>query len=242
MGAKCRGIIVLLAAFASSAVRADEPRVSVHVNALLAAGDVSFGTRRSVSVLSRVVSVDADYSLDSALGFDLGVQLGLTDNVGLRASLSRATREGAGVLTADLPPLPFGLPSTIGATLPDGRVQETAGHLDLVLGGGLGPVRGSVFGGLTLFDLDAQLFGPVSIMVPGLPPIPVGSTTALEVSDSPTGWNAGLGLDVRLSEHLGLGGFLRYAHAKATLDAPGFDPIEVDAGGVHVAFGLRVLF
>lgn len=241
MGAKCPGIIVLLAALASGAARADEPRLAVHVNAVLAAFDLTFGTTRSVSVLSRVVSVDADYSLDSAVGFDLGVQLGLTDNVGLRASFSQATREGGGVLTADLPPLPLGLPSTIDATLPDGRIQESAGHLDLVLGGGLGPVRGSLFGGVTFFDLDAQLFGPVNIVIPGLPPIPVGSATVLEVSDSPTGWNAGLGLDVRLADHLGLGGFLRYSHAKATLDAPGFDPIEADAGGVHAAVGLRVL-
>ena len=242
MGAKCRGIIALLAALLSVAARADEPRVALHANVVLAAGELSFGATRTVPVLSRDVSVKASYSLDAAFGFDLGLQLGLTDNIGVRASVSRATRQGDGVPTAELPPLPFGLPSSIDATLPDGRVEETAGHLDLVVSGGLGPVRGLLFGGVTLFDLDARLFGPVNIVVPGLPPIQVGAATALEVSDSPTGWNAGVGLDARLADHLALGSFLRYSHATATLEPPGFDPIDVDAGGVHVAVGVRVLF
>lgn len=166
----------------------------------------------------------------------------MTNAIAVRASFSHVTREGDGALRADLPPLPFGLPRAVDATLPDGRVEEGAGHLAVVLGGNLGPLRGSVFGGLTLFYLEARLLGPAIIMVAGLPPIPVGSATALTVSDSPTGWNAGLGLEGRLSAHLALGGFLRYSQATATLDAPGFDPIDVDAGGVHVAAGVRVSF
>ena len=232
----------MLAALCHGSAGAEEPRLALHANVALAAGELSFGTTRTLSVLSRDVSVRATYALDTALGFDLGLQLALTSNVALRASFSRVTREGNGVLHAELPPLPFGLPRSLDATLPDGRVEESAGHLDLVLGGGAGPVRGSVFGGVTLFDLDARLLGPATIMVPGLPPIPIGTMALLETSDATTGWNAGLGLDVRLSAHLGLGAFLRYAHARATLDPPGFDPIEVDAGGAHAAAGVRVYF
>jgi opacity protein-like surface antigen len=239
---KCRGLIALLAALCEGPAAADEPRVALHANVALAAGELSFGTTRTLSVLSRDVSVRANYTLDAALGFDLGLQVALTNNVALRASFSRVTREGNGVLHAELPSLPFGLPRDVDATLPDGRVEERAGHLDLVLGGGTGPVRGSVFGGLTLFDLDARLLGPAAIMVPGLPPIPIGTRAPLETSDSTTGWNAGLGLDVRVSAHLALGAFLRYAHARATLDPPGFEPIEVDAGGAHAAAGVRVSF
>ncbi len=242
MGSEYRAAIALLAALCPGLARADEPRVAFHANVALAAGELRFGTTRTVPVLSRDVSVRATYALAATLGFDLAVQLALTDGLALRASFSRVIREGNGALRAELQPLPFGLPSAVDTILPAGRVEESAGHLDLVLGGNLGPLRASVFGGLTLFDLDARLLGPATILATGLPPIPVGSSTALTVSDSPTGWNAGLGLDARLAAHLALGGLLRYSHATATFDARGFDPIDVDAGGVHVAAGLRVSF
>jgi opacity protein-like surface antigen len=221
---------------------AAEPRVALHANIALAAGELSVGATRTLSVLSRDVTVRAHYALEAAVGIDIGLQVAVTDNLGVRASFSHVTREGDGSLTAELPRLPFGLPGAIDATLPDGRVAESAGHLDLVLGGALGPARASVFGGVTRFELDARLLGPATIVVPGLPPIPIGTATVLEASDSPTGWNAGIGLDGRLADHLALGGLLRYSHAKATLDAPGFDPIDVDAGGVQVAAGVRLSF
>src|SRR5262245_5231212 len=241
MAAKQCGLVALAAAMVGAA-SAQEPRFALHANIALAAGDLSFGTAGTTSVLSRDVSFDASYSLDSAVGFDLGLQVALTNALGVRLSVSHATREGNGTLSAELPPLPFGLPSHIDATLPDGRVEETAGHIDLVVGGGLGGLRASAFGGVTLFDLEARLLGAATVMVPGLPPIPIGSSTALVVSDSPTGWNVGAGLDFGLSSHLGLGGFVRYAHANARLEPPGFEAAEVDAGGVHIAGGLRLLF
>lgn len=64
-------VIALLAAPCALAARDDEPRLSLHANVALAALDLSFGTAGTLPVLSRDVSVNASYTLDAALGFDL---------------------------------------------------------------------------------------------------------------------------------------------------------------------------
>jgi hypothetical protein len=53
-----------------------------------------------------------------------------------------------------------------------------------------------------------------------------------------------VGADVRwmFTQQVGAGVLLRFTRASVELDAPGNRSIEVDAGGAHVAAGLRIVF
>lgn len=219
-----------------------EPRFEVHLNGLFAWGDLDFSETRQFRLLGRNVPVTAAYEMDSALGFDLGLQLNVAGPFGLRASVSRAVHEGSGRLTLELPPLLPGLPRQVEAALPDGRVEETAVHVAAVLSLETGPARISALGGVTFFDLEARLLDSVEVSLPARAPLSFAGSPSLEVSDSPVGWNVGIGLDFRLSDAVALGGFLRYSRASAELEPPGGDPIELDAGGAHAGLGLRLRF
>jgi opacity protein-like surface antigen len=239
----CRSacLITLTLAFAASAA-AREPRLALHLNGIAAVGELDATARGSFRLLGLDVPASATYALDPALGFDAGLQVDVAGPLGIRASVSRAVRKGAGALAAQLPPLPFGLPSRVDALLPEGRVAETAVHVDAVLSARAGRVRPSALGGATLFDLRARLLERVDITVPGVGPVPIFGSPSLEVSDSPVGWNAGVGVDVLLSRALALGAQLRFSRATATLRLPNVDPIDLDAGGVHAGVGLRLRF
>jgi hypothetical protein len=237
----CACLVTATLALATPAA-AREPRLALHLNGIVALGELDATARGSFRLLGLDVPAIARYALDPAVGFDAGLQLDVAGPLGVRASLSRAVRRGAGALAAELPPLPFGLPRRLEAALPEGRVAETAVHLDLVLSARAGRVRPSAFGGATLFDLRARLLERVELAVPGVGTVPVFGSSSLDVSDSPVGWNAGVGVDVLLSRALALGAQLRFSRATATIQLPNVDPIELDAGGVHAGAGLRLRF
>lgn len=236
-----RRATLALLLFAGPAL-AEEPRFELHLNGLFAWGDFDFSETRSFRVLGRDLPVTAAYDLDSAFGFDLGLQVNVAGPLGLRASVSHATHEGSGSASAATPPplLPF-LPDRVSVALPDGRVQETAVHLAAALSADAGPLRLAALGGVTFFDLEARLLGRVDVVVGGGSPLGVLGAP-LELSDSPVGWNLGLGVDLRLSKSIGVGGFLRYSRATALLVPPGGAAIELDAGGAHAGLGLRLRF
>jgi opacity protein-like surface antigen len=227
---------------AASPAFAGEPRLELHLNGLFAWGDFDFSETRTLRVLGRDVPVAAAYDLDSAFGFDGGLQVNVVGPLAFRASVSHATHEGTGRLTASLPPILPGLPSQVEAALPDGRVSETAAHVSAVLSLEAGPVRVSALGGITFFDLEASLLESLDVSFPGGTPIPVPGLPNVAVSDSPTGWHVGLGVDFQVAEHVALGGFLRYSQAKAELVPPRGNVIELDAGGAHAGLGLRLMF
>jgi opacity protein-like surface antigen len=238
---KCLWLIALIA-LAPSPASAQDPRVELHLNGLFAWGDLDFSETRTLRVLGRDVPVTAAYDLDSAFGFDAGLQVNVVGPLAFRASVSHAAHEGAGRLTASLPPILPGLPSRIEATLPDGRVSETAVHVSTVLSLEVGAARVSALGGITFFDLEASLIESLDVSTPGGTPIPVPGLPSVEVSDSPTGWHVGLGVDFRVAEHVALGGFLRYSQATAELVPPRGNVIKLEAGGAHAGVGVRFLF
>ncbi len=233
---------VLLVLLAAPGARAEDARFEVHLNLMGAWGDLDFADVRAFPILGREITAITSYDLDSAVGFDAGVQVNVVGPLGVRASVSRAVHDGTGLLTAAiLPPIP-GLPRSVEAEIPGGQISETAAHLDGVVSGHMGRVRLSAFAGVTFFRLEAQLLDRVDISFPGGSRIPVIGPPSLEVSDSPTGWNVGVGLEVGVSKLVSVGGFVRYSQATAHIRPPLSDPIQMEAGGAHTALGVRLRF
>ena len=69
-------------------------------------------------------------------------------------------------------------------------------------------------------------------------------TKANVVTQTATGWGGHVGVDVvvSLSDHVGLGGIMRYTRATAELRSPDKATFSVKAGGLQVGGGLRLSF
>lgn len=68
-----------------------------------------------------------------------------------------------------------------------------------------------------------------------------GVTTARE-DGSHVGYNAGVDLSYFFSNHAGIGGFVRYSHAKLDIPTPGGTSVSAEAGGLQPGVGFRVRF
>jgi len=62
------------------------------------------------------------------------------------------------------------------------------------------------------------------------------------VSDSAVGFNLGLDLGFYFSQHIGIGGLLRFSRGTVYLDVPEGEALSVETGGVQSTAGLRIRF
>lgn len=69
-------------------------------------------------------------------------------------------------------------------------------------------------------------------------------TEASVVTQTAAGWGGHVGVDVAvsLSDHVGLGGIVRYTRVTAELRSPDKASFSIKAGGLQVGGGLRLSF
>ena len=61
------------------------------------------------------------------------------------------------------------------------------------------------------------------------------------ISGGGVGATGGIDVSYLVTKRVGVGGDVRYSYASATLN-PSTQPADVRLGGLHAAFGVRVLF
>jgi len=66
--------------------------------------------------------------------------------------------------------------------------------------------------------------------------------SAQRVSNSTVGFNVGLDLGFYFSQHVGVGGLLRFSRGTVYLDVPEGEALSVETGGVQSTAGLRIRF
>lgn len=219
-------------------------RVTLFGNGVFAAKSLAFAQTRSFTEFAETAKADASYAADSAPGFDVGVQFDVTRHIGLRASAARTRRDRKATFAASLPhPLYFDRPRMASGNLPDTKMTETGGHLDLVLMTSAGKLDVSVWGGVSVYKVETTLLDAVqySHSYP-YDSVTITATPTSAVRDTPKGFNVGAGFDYRLARHFGLGAQLRYGSAKAKFAPGGSTQVEIEAGGVQAGGGLRLYF
>jgi opacity protein-like surface antigen len=189
-------------------------------------------------------SFEASYTMKPGFGGELGVEYDFIPRLGLRASLSFARRQGDGSYEARLPhPLYLDHDRLAAGRVSGLEYDQAIGSLDLVLILGGGPVQVSILGGVAVFRVDAKLAG--EFQKTEAYPYDVVEITGVgrrRLRDTPVGYGAALGVDWRLSRRFGLGAQARYSRARARLLTSSEDSITLDAGGLQVGLGLRLLF
>ena len=101
----------------------------------------------------------------------------------------------------------------------------------------------TVFAGPTAFAVERDII----IGVEAQETYPYDSAEFKEVSsqrvsDSAVGFNVGLDLGFYFSQHVGVGGLLRFSRGTVHLDVPEGEALSVETGGVQSTAGLRIRF
>jgi hypothetical protein len=218
------------------------------------AAEESLGVTGSTTISSEQATFAAAYSFPQGAEFDFGGGYMFSPAIGLGVSISgTAHRDVAGLAIRIPHPLRFNAFAT-DATATDGELERTEGafHLQAMIKAPLPTdrVRLRFFTGPSYFRLKAdaisnvnyeqlfQVFGPGNTVA-----ITTYQTT--EVESTAWGFHAGADAAVMFGRVFGLGGFMRFSRATATVEdaaALGDGPVDVKLGGFQTGGGIRLRF
>ena len=207
----------------------------------------SFSETRSFEEYAEETTIRASYETGSAFGPDVAVQATVYRGLGVRVGYSLASRDQSGTVEVSRPhPFHFDRPRVASAELSGLSYSEGALHLDVAYARSAGHLEWTLFAGVTLFRVEADLLGePIYTDVYPYDEFAIASTPTVTAESSPTGFNLGGGLDYRFgsSGRFGLGIQLLYSTGDVELQAtPEAETISFKAGGLQVGAGVRVYF
>jgi len=245
---------VVLAASAPAA-RAQEPakpvkvpdRVRVVANAAYWPSGPSYSDTQTFPEYAEQTTIHTSYDSGSAFGPDLALQVSLYRGLGLLVGYSHSSRDVAGTVNVSRPhPLYLNKPRTATAETSGYKLDEGALYLDVAYARLAGHLDWSVFAGVALFQVEADLLGkPTYTDVYPYDELVIASTPATRVKESPTGFNLGGRLDYRFgkSKRFGAGVQVLYGTASVKVKGtPESTDVSFDAGGFSVGAGVRVYF
>ena len=189
-------------------------------------------------------AIDVDYKVDTAGVFGGGAMVRLWRDLGIGVAGSRFEQRAAVPVRASIPhPFFFNRDRAIDGE--SGRLtrRDTALHVEAIY---LVPVSAHVnvalSGGPSFFRIEQQLVSDVTFAeeYPYDTATFTGVVAEREKRDA-TGFNAGVDTIWRFSRYVGAGVLVRFTKASTTL-TPAGRSVKVDAGGLHVGGGLRILF
>jgi hypothetical protein len=239
-----------LAQDASAAPGAPPPpaRVRIVLNGALWLGSgPTFSDTRSFEEYAEQTTIGTRYQTNGRFGPDAAAQVSVFRELGILVGYSSLSRDTTGTVDVSRPhPLYLDRPRSASAELSGYGYSERAFHLDLAYGRGAGHLDWSLFAGVSLFRVEADLLdSPTYTDVYPYDELTIGSTPGKKVKSSPTGFNVGGRLDYRVggSGHFGLGVQLLYSTASVELQAtPEAQRATFHAGGLQTSAGVRLFF
>ena len=188
---------------------------------------------------------ESRYGFENAPVFDVSGGVRVASYFGVGIGVSRFNIEETASVSAQVPH-PFFLRSDrsiSGDSPPLGR-GETAVHLQaLVFVPATRSFTVTGFAGPTLFNVEQQLVTDVNFT--HAYPYDTASFSSAVVgreSNSAVGFNVGADVAYYFSRNIGIGWLTRYSRAAVELPSASGEMVEIDAGGLHTAVGLRLRF
>ncbi len=193
---------------------------------------------------------ESDYRFEHPTLFDVSGGVRVAPYFALGVGVSRFTIEETASVSAQLPhPFFFNRDgsnryrSISGASPPLTR-EETAIHLQALV---VLPVTRSFtvtgFGGPTFFEVQQQLVTDVNFThaYPYDSAEFSSAVTSRQSSDA-TGFNVGVDIAFYFTGNVGVGWLTRYSRATVELPSASGETLDIEAGGLHTAVGLRLRF
>ena len=218
-------------------------RLFIDINGGLQVTSTDFTDNIVITEFVEDGDLDATYAIDSGVILDIGGGVRLPGNLGVGVGFSRFDRSNDARVDARIPhPFFFDRDRSITGTATNLTRTETAVHLQLRW---FAPLRSrvsvSLFGGPTFFQVTQDLVTAVSFAQTY--PFDVASFTSAstaEQSESAVGYNVGADVGYFFSQHVGVGGLIRYS--AGSVDLPSQDDVSIDLGGLHAGGGLKLRF
>ena len=189
-------------------------------------------------------SFNGAYPVESGPVVDVSGGVRLWRNLGVGVSVSLYNREADASVSARLPhPFFLGSVRTIAGNMPVYH-NERAVHLHALVTVPVNPaLTVTVFGGPTMFSLRQDLVTDVRFThsYPYDDAAFAGIVTG-EQSRSTIGFNAGVDIAYYFTDVIGVGWLTRFSAGTIDLPSAGEGSVDVPAGGVHAAGGLRLRF
>jgi outer membrane receptor protein involved in Fe transport len=176
--------------------------------------------------------------------FDGGLAVRLVGNLGVGLSISYLTDTGEADVTAEIPhPFFYGRPRPIAGKASGVTHSELATHLDAVYVVVLRRIDFALSGGASFFRVEQHFVTDVTYNEAY--PYDTASfadATLIRTTAKKVGYNVGADVTWKFSPKWGVGGLLRYAHARVPFTANDLEVGTPDVGGLQAGGGLRLMF
>ena len=222
-----------------------EPRGFVSINGGIQATSTDFTDNVVFTRFVEEGDFDAGYRVDGDAVFDVSGGVRVWQNLAIGVGVSRFSRDDDADVTARIPhPFFFDQHRPISGSAVGLRRQEIAVHVQALW---IVPANDrfdlALFGGPTFVAVTQDLLRDVEFTqsFPFDTATFTGAATR-EQSKSGIGFNVGVDLAFYFSGHVGVGWLARFSRATIDLASEDGGTVKVDAGGVHVAGGLRMRF
>jgi hypothetical protein len=240
----CITVALGLAASPASAQTWTE-RAYVSVNGAFQATTNDFRDRFEFDKDLETGTTEAGYRVKGGFLFDAGGGVRLWKNVGAGAAFSYFTRkDGASTDTQSPHPFFAGRFRAVSGDATGLARTETAVHVQaMYFFDPSGPLRIVFSGGPTFLSVDQEIITEVALAEAYPYDTAEYSSVQTEtIRKSAPAFNVGADVLWMLNRSTGVGGIVRFSRASVDLDAPGNRRVAIDAGGLYVGGGLRVLF
>ncbi len=226
--------------------KTQEDRARVSINLGIELGTAAFTSATSAPVYQEPSTLNTSYNVPAGLIVDGGlvVRVGRR-GFGVGAAVSSFARSQPASVTGAIPhPFFFNTPRTlVGTTSPLAR-RETVLHAQAAFVSRSKRRDIVVAGGPSFFHVSQELVADVTY-AEAYPydTVAFSGATIAKASASAIGFNAGVDVGVKLSKAFGVGGLVRFSRAMVNLPlARTTAGVNLDAGGVLAAAGVRVFF
>lgn len=209
-------------------------------------GDGASTQSGTFSIYEESGTFSATQSFDGASLLSIGGGVRVWGNLAVGGAFSRTSDEQAGSVTVTAPhPLFFATPRTASLDQPGLKHEEAAFHLQALYVVPVGEKFELVLGGGPSFiSVKHDFLSSAGFAETGSPfsAITVTNVKVTRADKTATGFNVGAEATFFVTRNLGVGGFVRWAGAKADLDTGNGNTVELDLGGPQFGGGVRVRF
>jgi hypothetical protein len=237
--------MALAISIAPAAAQSWPERVHVSINGAFQATANDFTDRFEFDSNLETGSTSVEYPVQKGFVFDAGGGFRLWKNLGVGVSVSYFTRDEVAHTTSSFPhPFVFDQPREVTGDATGVTRKEAVVHVQVqYLWNPAGPLRVIFSGGPSFFNVEQELVAEVRITetFPYDTAEFASAQTRQEKGSAPA-FNVGADVMWMLGRTIGVGGIVRFSRATVEIDAPTNRTISVDAGGVYVGGGIRIVF
>ena len=236
---------VLVTALPAAAQSQSQPRVEISANVGAQTPVSTFTESRTFpSNGGEMSNVTVEHSMKTGLGFNVGGAVRVIRTLWVGVQYAAADMHPSASLEAAIPhPILFNAPRSVEGSVNGLTRKEQRVHVDLLYALPIRAMDVRVLAGPTFFSLKQDFVSGVTITETyPFDTATFASATRKQLSETATGYNAGIDLSRALTSHVAVGGIIRYSRGDVKFDDSAIGKHTIKTGGVETLAGVRFRF